>query len=171
MWPVRTRKKRSSRKLWSSSRAPISSIRWVPASPTVCCWWALRVPVRPCWPAPVQARQGCPSTPSPALTLWRCTSAWAHPACVTCSIRPKRPCPASSLSTRSMLWVVSAAQVWAAVTMSCWWRWMALRPTTASSSWRPPTVPTFWIRRCCVPAVLTVRSMWVCRMSRDARRS
>ena len=72
-----------------------------------------RVPVRPCWPAPVQARQGCPSTPSPALTLWRCTSAWAHPACVTCSIRPKKPCPASSLSTRSMPWVVSAAQVWA----------------------------------------------------------
>ena len=57
-------------------------------------------------------------SPSPALTLWRCTSAWAHPACAICSIRPKRPCPASSLSMRSMLWVVSAAQVWAAVTMS-----------------------------------------------------
>ena len=77
-----------------------------------------RVPVRPCWPVPVQARRGCPSTPSPALTLWRCMSAWAHPVCVTCSIRPKRPCPASSLLMRSMPWVVSAAQVWAAVTMS-----------------------------------------------------
>ena len=36
----------------------------------------------------------------------------------------------------------------------------ALRPTTASSSWRPPTVPTFWIRPCCGRAALTVRSMW-----------
>ena len=52
------------------------------------------------------------------IHIWRCTSAWAHPACAICSIRPKRPCPASSLSMRSMLWVVSAAQVWAAVTMS-----------------------------------------------------
>ena len=43
--------------------------------------------------------------------------------------------------------------------------------TTASSSWRPPTVLIFWIRRCCVPAALTVRSMWVCRMSRAVRRS
>lgn len=38
--------------------------------------------------------------------------------CVICSIRPKRACPASSSSTRSMLWAVSAAQVWAAVMTS-----------------------------------------------------
>ena len=34
-----------------------------------CCWWVLRVPVRPCWRVPVLARPGCPSIPSPALTL------------------------------------------------------------------------------------------------------
>ena len=53
-------------KRWSnSSRARINSTRWVPASPTACCWWALRVPVRPCWPAPVPVRPACRSTPSP----------------------------------------------------------------------------------------------------------
>ena len=86
--------------------------------PTACCWWALRAPARPCWPAPAQARPVCPSIPFPALTLWKCTSAWVHPACVTCSIRPKRPCPASSSLMRSMLWAVSAVPVWAAATMN-----------------------------------------------------
>ena len=61
---------------------------------------------------------GCRSIPFPALTLWKCTSAWAHPACVTCSIRPKSPCPASFSLMRSMLWAVSAVPVWAAATMS-----------------------------------------------------
>ena len=31
----------------------------VPASPTAFCWWALRVPVRPCWPVPVPVRRVC----------------------------------------------------------------------------------------------------------------
>ena len=37
----------------------------------------------------------------------------------------------------------------------CSWRWTASRPTAESLCWRPPTGPTCWIRRCCVPAVLT----------------
>ena len=68
--------------------------------------------------APAQARPVCPSIPFPALTLWKCTSAWVHPACVTCSIRQRSPCPASSSLMRSMLWAVSAVPVWAAATMN-----------------------------------------------------
>ena len=79
---------------------------------------ALRVPVRPCWPVPAPVRRGCPSTPFPAPTSWKCMSVSARPVCVTCLIRPKRPCPASSSSMRSMPWAVSAAQVWAAATTS-----------------------------------------------------
>ena len=48
---------------------------WARASPTACCWWALRAPAKRFWPAPAPARPACPSTPSPAPTLWRCT--WA----------------------------------------------------------------------------------------------
>ena len=48
---------------------------------------------RPCsrrrWPA----RRTCPSTPSPARTSWRCSSAWAPPACGTCSSRQRSPSP------------------------------------------------------------------------------
>ena len=95
-----------------------SSTRWVPVSPTAFCWWALRVPARPCLPVPAQARRACPSTPSPVPTSWRCMSVWAHPVCVTCSTRRRSPCPASSLSMRSMPWAVSAAQALAAAMMS-----------------------------------------------------
>ena len=77
-----------------------------------------RVPARPCWPAPAPVRPVCRSTPSPALTSSRCTSASAHPVCATSSTRQKRPCPASSSLMRSMLWAVSAVPVSAAVTTS-----------------------------------------------------
>ena len=76
----------------------------VPASPTACCWWALRVPARPCWPVPVPVRQGCRSIPSPAPTLWKCTSAWAHPACVTCSTRQKKTMPCIIFIDESTQW-------------------------------------------------------------------
>ena len=33
--------------VWSSSRTPRPIPPWAPVSPRVCCWWALRVPVRP----------------------------------------------------------------------------------------------------------------------------
>ena len=71
-----------------------------------------------CWPVPAPVRPVCRSIPFPALTLWKCTSAWVHPACVTCSIRQRSPCPASSSLMRSMLWAVSAVPVWAAATMN-----------------------------------------------------
>ena len=53
---------------------------------------------------------------------------------------------------------------------SSWWRWTALLPARASSSWRPPTVRISSILPCCVPAALTDRFMWVCPTSRAARR-
>ena len=40
----------------SSSRARTSSTPSVPASPTASCSWALREPVRPCWPSAVRRR-------------------------------------------------------------------------------------------------------------------
>ena len=49
-------------------------------------------------------------------------------------------------------------------------RWTASARTRASSSWLPPTVPTFWTRPCAVPAVLTGRSMWALRTARAVRR-
>ena len=78
----------------------------------------LRAPAKRCWRAPAQARPVCRSTPSPALTSSRCTSVSARPVCVTCSRRPKRRCPPSSLSTRSTRLAASAAQASAAVTTS-----------------------------------------------------
>ena len=39
-------------------------------------------------------------------------------ACATCLSRPSTAPPSSSLSTKSTRWAASAAQVWAAVTMS-----------------------------------------------------
>jgi cell division protease FtsH len=95
-----------------------SSTLWVHASPMACCSSALRAPARPCWPAPVPVRPACPSTPSPARTSSRCTSAWAHPACATSSTRQKRRCPASSSLMRSMQWAVSAVPASAAATMN-----------------------------------------------------
>ena len=73
---------------------------------------------RPCWPVPAPVRRE-----RLLLHFWsdfveNVTSVSARPVCVTCLIRPKRPCPASSSSMRSMLWAVSAAQVWAAATTS-----------------------------------------------------
>ncbi len=61
--------------------------------PTACCWWALRAPVKLCWPGPVPAKPACRSTPSPAPTLWRCMWAWAPPACATCLTRPRSSAP------------------------------------------------------------------------------
>ena len=104
--------------LASSSKLLASSILWVHVFPTACCWWALRVLVKRCWPVPAQARRACRSTPSPALTSSKCTSVSVPPVCVTCLKKPKRPCRPSSLSMRSMPWAASAAPVWAAAMMN-----------------------------------------------------
>ena len=45
------------------------------------------------------------------------------------------------------------------------------RPTTASSSWLPPTAPTFWTRPCSVRAASTGRSTLACPTSKAVRRS
>ena len=75
-------------------------------------------PVKRCWPAPAQVRRACRSTPSPALTSWKCMSASVLPVCATCLKKPKRPCRPSSLSTRSTPWAASAALASAVVMMN-----------------------------------------------------
>ena len=70
---------------------------------------ALRAPVRRCWREPSQARPAYHSTPWRAPTSWRCSSVSAHPACVTCSTKPRRTLRASSSSMRSMRSAASVA--------------------------------------------------------------
>ena len=79
---------------------------------------AIRAPARPCWPRPWQVNPTCPSSPSPARSSWRCSWAWVPPRCATCSSRPRRKRPASSLLMRSMPLAKSAAAANTAATMS-----------------------------------------------------
>ena len=65
-----------------------------------------------------RARRTCLSFPSAVRTLSRCSLAWARPECAICLTKPKRICPASSLSTRSTPSADSAARDWAAETTS-----------------------------------------------------
>ncbi len=60
----------------------------------------------------------CRSSASPARTSLKCSSAWARPACATCSRTPRSMPPASSSSTKSTPSVASAAPAWAAATTS-----------------------------------------------------
>ena len=66
---------------------------------------ARRAPARRCWPARWRARPTCRSSSCPARSSWRCSWAWAPPACATSSSRPRRRRPASSSSTS---WTPSA---------------------------------------------------------------
>ena len=77
-----------------------------------------RAPARPCWPRPSPARRTCPSSRCRGLSSSRCLWAWARPRCATCSGRPRKKRPASSLSTRSTPSAKSArpAPAWAATT-------------------------------------------------------
>ena len=84
-------------------------------------------------------------------------------ASAACSRMPAATPRASSSSTSS---TPSAAAVAAArsatrsasrPSTSCWSKWTASRPITASSSLPPPTVPTSSIRRCCGRAGSTGR--------------
>ena len=45
-------------------------------------------------------------------TSWRCSSAWAHRACATCSNRARRMLPALSSSMKFTRWDVIVAQAW-----------------------------------------------------------
>ncbi|MCE3272008.1 MAG: hflB2 [Ramlibacter sp.] len=66
----------------------------------------------------LKARRRCLSSRSPAPTSSRCSSAWARPACATCSRTPRRTRPASSSSMKSTRWAASAAPASAAATTS-----------------------------------------------------
>ena len=74
--------------------------------------------VRLCWRVLSPVRRTCRSSRSPVPTSWRCLSASAQAACATCLSKVRRMLPASSLSTRLTLSVVTAEQVSAADTMS-----------------------------------------------------
>ena len=49
-WPVRTRRRRSSGRSWSSCASRTSIWPWERGSPRACCWWALRALARLCLP-------------------------------------------------------------------------------------------------------------------------
>ena len=69
MWPVRTRPK----SLWwrssTSSTTRRNTLRSAPSCLRARFWWALRVPVRPCWPRLWPERPTFPSSPSAVPTL------------------------------------------------------------------------------------------------------
>ena len=71
-----------------------------------------------CSPRRWPARPGCRSSRSPAPSSSRCSSAWARPACATCSSRRARRRPPSSSSTSWTRWAAPAApwRRWAATT-------------------------------------------------------
>jgi cell division protease FtsH len=103
-------------------------------------WLARRAPARRCWRAPSLAKRTCRFSPFRVPTSWKCSWAWALPACATCSSRRRRMRLASSSSMKSTQLAVTVAQAWAAATMSanrpstsCWLRWMGSRPMKVSS--------------------------------------
>ena len=53
----------------------------------------LRARAKRCWRAPSRARPVCRSSPSRAVNLSRCSSAWARRRCATCSSRPPKKAP------------------------------------------------------------------------------
>ena len=67
---------------------------------------------------PWQANPTCRSSPFPVLNSWRCSWAWAHPRCATCSGRPRKRPPASCSSMRSMPSVRSATAAISVATTS-----------------------------------------------------
>ena len=76
-----------------------------------------QAPVKPCWPRLSRARPTCPSSPSPARNLWKCSWVWAQARCAICSSRPRKRRPASCLSMKSTPSARSAtAATWAATT-------------------------------------------------------
>ena len=64
------------------------------------CWWVLQAQVKRYWLAPLQVRQACRSSPSPARTSSKCLSVSEHPVCATCSNRPRRTHRVSCSSTK-----------------------------------------------------------------------
>ena len=71
------------------------------ASRAACCSPARRAPARRCWRARSPARRTCRSSRCARPSSSRRSSAWARPACATCSRRRRRPRRRSSSSTSS----------------------------------------------------------------------
>src|SRR5699024_10386230 len=122
------------------------------------------VRVRPCSLARWLAKLAFLSTPSLVRTSLKCSSAWAHPAYVTCSSRLKKIVRALSSSMRSMQLVASVVRAPAADMMSVsrpstsyWWRWTVLATVKASFLSLLPTGQIFWTPRYCARDVLTAR--------------
>ena len=90
MSPVRTRP----RNRLSRSSIFCTIRRNMPPSARSCrrarCSSAPPAPAKRCWPRPWRARPVCRSSPSPAQTSWKCSSASARAACAICSRRPAR---------------------------------------------------------------------------------
>lgn len=88
----------------------------------------------------IAGEAGVPFSRFRVPTSWKCSWAWARPACATCLKTPRRTLRASSSSTKSMRWAVSAVQVSAAATTNanrlstkCSLKWTALKPAPTSS--------------------------------------
>ena len=82
------------------------------------CWSALQAPARPCWRKPLPVKRMCRSSPFPARSSSKCSSAWARPRCAICSSRPAKKHRASCSSTRLIPSVKSATALAWAATMS-----------------------------------------------------
>ena len=110
---------------------------WVPEFRKASCWWGLREPARPCWRKPWPENPTCRSSRSADRNLSKCLSVWAHPRCVTCSVRQKKKHRASSSLMKSMR---SAENGQAAISaemmsgnrpsISCSPKWTALKAIT-----------------------------------------
>jgi cell division protease FtsH len=59
-----------------------------------------------------------PFSASRVRTSWKCSSAWVHRACATCSKTPRKTPLASSSSMKSTPWAASAVRAWAVATTS-----------------------------------------------------
>ena len=124
-WPRHLRRRRRRRRGEAGSAGdrrvparPASSSGSADAFRAACCWSDRPAPARRCSRARSPARRTCRSSPSPAPTSSRCSSASARRACATCSSRRRRTRPASSSSTRSTPSAAIAAPASAAATTS-----------------------------------------------------
>ena len=98
------------------AKLPKGALLVGPPGPRACCWWALLEPVKLCWQEPLPVKPVCRFSPSPALTLWRCSWAWAPAASGTSLRRRPRWPPASCSSTRSTPSANPGTTAWAATT-------------------------------------------------------
>jgi cell division protease FtsH len=70
---------------------------------------------KPCWLVPLREKPVFPFSASVVLTLWKCSWAWALPACVICLIRARKTAPASFSLTKLMLLAGTVVREWVEV--------------------------------------------------------